>query len=70
MWWRAIVGVLMCAIGGLWIGQGSGAVRGSVMTGHSQFTALGAVVVAGGLALLVWFGVLMVRRIGDDQEAQ
>lgn len=68
MWWRGIVGVVMCAVGGLWIGQGSGAVRGSMMTGHSQYTALGVVVVVVGLAMLVWMGVLIVRRSGADQD--
>ncbi|HEV2345514.1 MAG TPA: hypothetical protein VGS97_15555 [Actinocrinis sp.] len=70
MWWRVVVGVVMCAVGGVWIGQGSGAIRGSVMTGHSQYTALGAVVAAVGVLLLVWAGMLAARRRGADQNTK
>lgn len=70
MWWRVVVGVVMCAVGGVWIGQGSGAIHGSVMTGHSQYTALGAVVAAVGVLLLVWAALLAVRRRGTDQNAR
>ncbi|WP_370373103.1 hypothetical protein [Catenulispora sp. GP43] len=41
-------------IGGVWIAQGSGRMHGSMMTGHSQYTGLGAVVVLVGLGLLAW----------------
>jgi hypothetical protein len=68
MWWRTIVGVVMCLVGGLWIGQGSGAVKGSVMTGHSQYTALGAALVVVGLLMLVWAGLLAMRRRGTHQD--
>jgi hypothetical protein len=54
MWWRAALGVVALAVGGLWIGQGVGAVKGSFMTGHSQYTVLGIVVAVIGLSLLAW----------------
>jgi hypothetical protein len=54
MWKRAIAGVVLCLVGALWIGQGSGAVKGSVMSGHSQYTALGAVLIIIGIGLLAW----------------
>ena len=54
MWWRGLVGLVALAVGGLWIGQGVGAVHGSFMTGHSQYTVFGAVLVAFGLAMLAW----------------
>ena len=54
MWGRAVIGVLFCLVGAVWIAQGTNAVHGSFMSGHGQWTAIGAVVVAGGLALLVW----------------
>jgi protein-S-isoprenylcysteine O-methyltransferase Ste14 len=49
-----VVGVILMAVGGVWIAQGSGTMRGSVMTGHSQYTVLGVVVVLVGVALLGW----------------
>lgn len=54
MWWRAVIGIVALAVGGVWIGQGVGAVHGSFMTGHSQYTGLGIVVALGGLGLLGW----------------
>ena len=54
MWWRAALGVVALAVGGLWIGQGVGAVKGSFMTGHSQYTVLGIIVTVIGLSLIGW----------------
>jgi hypothetical protein len=54
MWLRAIPGVLLCVIGAVWIGQGVGVIKGSPMTDHLQYAVLGAVVIAIGVALLVW----------------
>jgi hypothetical protein len=54
VWVRGIAGVVLCALGAVWIAQGSGAMHGSGMSGHGQFTALGGVAVVLGLALLVW----------------
>lgn len=54
MWVRGVIGLVLMAVGGVWIAQGSGAMRGSVMTGHSQYTVLGVVVVLVGVALVGW----------------
>jgi len=66
VWWRAIVGVVLCAVGSLWIAQGSGAVKGSVMSGHSQYTGLGVVLVVLGLGLLVWAWLVRRRAAGSS----
>lgn len=44
-----VVGVVLCLIGALWIGQGTGNVHGSPMTGHSQWTYLGVVLIVIGI---------------------
>jgi ABC-type transporter Mla subunit MlaD len=66
MWIRAAVGVALCALGGVWIAQGSGAMHGSMMTGHGQFTAVGGLAVLMGLALIGW-SLLVLRRTGRDK---
>lgn len=53
MWIRTVIGVVLCAVGVLWVGQGVGMVHGSSMTGHSQYAALGAVVILLGVGLLL-----------------
>jgi hypothetical protein len=65
MLWRAIAGVVLCTVGAVWIAQGSGAVHGSFMTGHSQYTALGVVTAVIGVGLLVW--AFIVRRATDHR---
>jgi MYXO-CTERM domain-containing protein len=60
---RVIGGVVMLALGGLWIGQGVGAVHGSFMTGHAIWAIIGAVVGLFGLALLA--GARRRSRPGD-----
>jgi protein-S-isoprenylcysteine O-methyltransferase Ste14 len=60
VWIRGIAGVVFCALGAVWIGQGSGAMRGSGMSGHSSFALLGVAAVIVGLALLVW--AVRIRR--------
>jgi len=54
MWLRGVVGLVLVVVGGVWIAQGSGAVHGSAMSGHSQYAALGVVVLVVGLALIGW----------------
>ena len=51
------LGVLLVAVGGLFIGQGVGTVHGSYMTGRTSYADLGGVLVAIGLVLLaaVWW---------------
>lgn len=51
---RTVVGIMLCLIGALWIGQGLGYVSGSFMTGQPTYAVLGAVAVIAGLGLLVW----------------
>ena len=53
MFGRGLLGVVLCLLGGLWIGQGVGAVKGSFMTGHGVWTVIGAVVAAVGVLLIV-----------------
>ena len=60
MWVRGSAGVILCALGALWIAQGSGAMHGSGMSGHGQFALLGVVVLIVGLALLIW--AVLIRR--------
>jgi vacuolar-type H+-ATPase subunit I/STV1 len=60
VWIRGIAGVVFCALGALWIAQGSGAMHGSGMSGHAPFALLGGAAVIVGLALLVW--AARVRR--------
>jgi hypothetical protein len=62
VWIRGIAGVVLCALGALWIAQGSGAMHGGGMSGHGSFTVLGVVVVIIGLALLVWAARMRQRR--------
>jgi hypothetical protein len=53
MFGRALLGVALCLLGGVWIGQGVGAVKGSFMTGQSTWTVIGSIVVLIGLGLIV-----------------
>ena len=70
MWWRGVIGLAALGVGALWIGQGVGAVHGSFMTGHSQYTGLGVAVVLAGLAMLVWGAVLARRPKGGPGPAE
>lgn len=63
MWGRVIIGVLCCVVGAIWIGQGTDVVRGSFMSGHAQWTAFGGVLLAVGVALIVWVWLHRPRRI-------
>jgi hypothetical protein len=53
MWARRIVAIVMLAVGGVWIAQGSGALGGSFMTGDVVWTVIGVIVGLFGLALLI-----------------
>ncbi|GAA4558636.1 hypothetical protein [Planotetraspora kaengkrachanensis] len=64
MWVRGVVGVLFILIGGVWIAQGTGALGGSMMSGHGQYAVLGAIVALIGLAMLWWAWRIRGRR-GD-----
>ncbi|MEZ0093451.1 hypothetical protein [Streptacidiphilus sp. EB129] len=62
MWIRGVLGALLVVVGGVWIAQGTGAMKGSMMTGHSQYAALGAVAVLVGVLLLGWAWLIAGRR--------
>jgi hypothetical protein len=62
---RVVVGVLLILLGGLWIGQGTGAVQGSMMSGHAQYAVLGGVVALIGVGCILWG----VRARGRKRDA-
>jgi hypothetical protein len=62
VWIRGIAGLVLCAVGAVWIAQGSGTMHGSGMSGHASYALLGGVVVIVGLALLAWAAVIQRRR--------
>jgi hypothetical protein len=49
---RRIIGVILVLIGGVWFGQGIGAIHGSFMTGQALWAVIGAVAVFFGISLL------------------
>jgi hypothetical protein len=57
---RALAGIVLLAIGGVWIAQGSGALHGSFMTGEGLWTVIGSLCAVFGAALLL--GVARERR--------
>jgi protein-S-isoprenylcysteine O-methyltransferase Ste14 len=54
MWWRGVVGVVLCLVGAVFTAQGSGALHGSSMTGEGQWTVIGIILIVAGLALIWW----------------
>jgi hypothetical protein len=60
MWVRGSVGVVLCLVGALFVGQGLGAVHGSMMTGHWGYAVLGGVLIVIGVAVIV--KALRLRR--------
>ncbi|MBO0683343.1 MAG: hypothetical protein J2P45_09325 [Candidatus Dormibacteraeota bacterium] len=57
-WAAAVLGVILVLVGLVWIGQGFGVVKGSVMTGNPMWAWIGIVVAVVGVAVIV----LGVRR--------
>ena len=53
MWIRRIIGIVLLALGGVWIAQGSGALGGSFMTGEVLWLVIGVIVGLFGIALLI-----------------
>ncbi len=54
----AVIAVLMLLIGGVWIGQGLGYIKGSFMTGDMHWFFIGAILASLGVFLgagAVWF---------------
>ena len=60
MWIRAVIGVVLVVVGGVWIGQGAGWIHGSFMTGEALWLVIGIVVALAGLWLLI--GARRARR--------
>ena len=58
MWKRLVTGTVLCAVGAVWIAQGTNAIKGSMMSGHGTYTGLGIVVAVIGVLLLIsgWRG--------------
>jgi hypothetical protein len=54
MWLRAGIGVLLCAVGAVFILQGTNLIHGSGMSGEGRWVVIGAVVVLVGLACIAW----------------
>jgi hypothetical protein len=52
---RLAIAILMALIGLVWIGQGTGLIGGSAMSDQAIWALIGAVLVAGAVALL-WRG--------------
>ena len=48
-----IIGVVLCVVGVVWIGQGVGVIHGSFMTGEAVWAVIGGVAVLFGASLLV-----------------
>ncbi|MCU1465077.1 MAG: hypothetical protein JWM72_1005 [Actinomycetia bacterium] len=63
---RRILGVVLVAIGGVWIAQGSGALHGSFMTGEALWTVIGIIAVLFGIALLVGVAREHRRSLHDE----
>jgi hypothetical protein len=63
---RAILGVILLAIGGVWIAQGTGALGGSFMSGEAIWAIIGLIVAAVGIGLLL--GAARSRRTAPDDD--
>ena len=48
-----VIGVVLCLVGLVWLGQGIGLIGGSFMTGEALWAVIGAVALVFGIALLV-----------------
>jgi drug/metabolite transporter (DMT)-like permease len=69
MWSRGIVGIALCLVGLVWIGQGTNALSNSkLMSGHGQYTLLGIGVLLLGLVLLAWAVRIRQRAVGEQAD--
>lgn len=62
MWSRVIIGVVACIVGAVWLAQGTNLLHGSFMSGEPVYAVIGAILVAGGVALLAWTWRQRARR--------
>ena len=53
-WVRAVIGIVLCAVGTVWILQGTKVIQGMGMSGQGKWAVIGAVVVVVGLACFAW----------------
>ena len=60
-----VIGIVLCAVGAVWIGQGIGTIHGSFMTGEEIWAVIGGATLLVGIALLS--GVARVRRRPRDE---
>jgi hypothetical protein len=65
MWLRGVVGVALCAVGAVWILQGTNVIHGSGMSGEGKWGVIGVVVAVVGLAFLVWAIRIFKRGAGE-----
>jgi len=65
MWTRGIIGMVLCLVGIVWIGQGLNLIGGSFMSGQGLWLGIGCVCLVVGVALLVWMG--RIRRARPSQ---
>jgi hypothetical protein len=54
MWTRGVIGIVLCLVGVVWIGQGTNVIHGSGMSGRGGYAVLGGAVLVIGLALVGW----------------
>ena len=59
---RGLVGLILCVLGGVWFAQGIGVMKGSMMSGHSQYAVLGVIALLIGILFLVWSWRVRGRR--------
>ena len=67
MWLRLGIGVLLCVVGGVWVGQGLGFVHGSFMTGEGIWAVIGAVAIVFGASL--FWGIYRQQRREREQHS-
>jgi hypothetical protein len=54
MWVRAGMGIVLCAVGAVFILQGTKVIQGSGMSGQGKWAVIGGVVVVAGLTSFAW----------------
>ncbi len=53
-WVRLVIAAVLVLVGLVWIGQGTGNVAGSAMSGQSMWAYIGGALVIVGLVIAVW----------------
>jgi hypothetical protein len=61
---RLVIGVLLCLVGAVWLGQGVGWIGGSFMTGQALWAVIGTIAILFGVTLLR--GLRRGRDPADD----